>query len=398
MLRYDYEVLSPDGSVLSGSLHAENERDAARQLERKGLVPLALNEHQSKARRTSRRKLSTPDVTLAFHELATMLHAGVPIADAVESQRSSGHHPRIEQAFEGIATGLRRGESFSDSLVRSHLPVPDYFLQLTRAGEMTGRLAESISDGVRQMEYEYGLQSEMRNALIYPSILVISGVLAVLLIFLFVVPKFASLLQKSDQLPWLAWAVLAGGQWTHQHGLWLLAAAVVAGVVVAQLARRPDWRVRMLNTVSGLPLVGAWLTEAETARWSKVLGTLLGNRVSLIQALELAAQGVRLPQRKKRLLQVTRDVRDGLPLSDALQEQDALTATGYNLVRVGERSGQLPTMLLSLARLYDESSSKRMKRLLIVIEPLAILVIGAVIGTIILGVILAITSANDLAI
>jgi general secretion pathway protein F len=398
MLRYDYEVLSPDGSVLSGTLHAENPGDAARQLERKGLVPLALNLHRAKAKRVSRRKLSAPDVSLAFHELATLLTAGVPIADAVESQRSSGHHPRVEQAFGGIATGLRRGDSFSECLARSQLPVPDYFLQLARAGEMTGRLAEALGDGVRQMDYEHGLRVEMRNALIYPSILVVSGVLAVLLIFLFVVPKFASLLQKSDQLPWLAWAVLAGGQWTHQHAAWLLAASIAATAALVQFGRRPEWRLRMLERAMALPLVGAWLTEAETARWSKVLGTLLGNRVPLIQALELAAQGVSLPQRKKRLSQVTRDVRDGLPLSDALQEQDALTATGYNLVRVGERAGELPAMLLSLAHLYDQASAKRMKRLLIVIEPLAILIIGAVIGTIILGVILAITSANDLAI
>ncbi len=398
MLRFDYEVLSADGSVLNGSLRAESERDAARQLEKKGLTPLSLALHQAQAAKTTSRRLTTPDITLAFHELATMLQAGVTIVEAIESQHGSGHHPRIEQAFAAIATGLRRGETFSDALARTRLPVPEYILQLAKAGEMTGRLAEALSDGVRQMEYENSLQTEMRNALIYPAILVFAGVLAVLLIFIFVVPKFASLLQKADQLPWLAWAVLAGGQWSNQHGLWLATAALLLGAGAAQIWRNPQSRLKVLDRISRLPRIGEWLTESETARWAKVLGTLLGNRVTLIHALELSAQGVRLPQRKKRLAQVTRDVRDGLPLSEALQEQDALTATGYNLIRVGERAGELPAMLMSLAKLYDEAGNKRMKRLLIVIEPVAILIIGSVIGVIILGVILAITSANDLAV
>ena len=146
------------------------------------------------------------------------------------------------------------------------------------------------------------------------------------------------------------------------------------------------------------PATRAWLVESDTARWAKMLGALLSNRVPLMRGLELAQSGLQLPHRRARMGEVTRAVRSGRALSDALEEHDALTATGYNLVRVGERSGKLAPMLESLARLYAESGRNRMKRVLILIEPIAILVIGGMIGTIILGVILAITSANDLAI
>ena len=115
-------------------------------------------------------------------------------------------------------------------------------------------------------------------------------------------------------------------------------------------------------------------------------------------SLELAQAGLQLPQRRARMGEVTRAVRGGASLADALEDHDALTATGYNLVRVGERSGKIAAMLDSLARLYEEAGRNRMKRVLILLEPIAILIIGSVIGTIILGVILAITSANDLAV
>jgi general secretion pathway protein F len=136
--------------------------------------------------------------------------------------------------------------------------------------------------------------------------------------------------------------------------------------------------------------------EAETARWSATMSTLLGNRVSLLRALELAEQSIQLPSLRARLAQVTKAVRTGTSLSQALQDHEALTPTGHNLIRAGERSGEVANMLRSLAKLLEDSGRLRMKRFLLLIEPLAILIIGAVIGIIITGVILAITSANNI--
>ena len=238
----------------------------------------------------------------------------------------------------------------------------------------------------------------MRNALIYPAVLVLAGTAAVALMFLFVVPKFAMLLKHSDQLPFLAWAVLTLGTWTRNHfGLLVLGVAVAVTGATFMLRRPQVWR-DLKDKAAHLPLIGPWLVEADTSRWAKVLAALLANRVPLMRALELAQGGVQIPHRFARMGEVTRAVRGGSSLADALEDHEALTPTGYNLVRVGERSGKLAAMLDSLASLYAEAGRNRMKRLLILIEPLAILLIGSVIGTIILGVILAITSANDLAI
>lgn len=398
MQRFDYKVLAADGSVLSGQLRAANERDAARQLERKGLSPLEVVRHAAGPVQAARSgRLRREELILAFHQLATMLRAGVTLGEAVEAQAGAAGHPRLVKAFSGIATQLRRGEAFHDALVAARLPLPDYVLQLARAGELTGRVGEALADGVRQMEYEHGLATEMRNALIYPAVLVLAGIAAVVLMFAFVVPRFSSLLDKADQLPLLAWAVLSGGTFANAHWPWLGLVVLALGVLAWRLQSRPALRARVVEKAATLPVLGPWLQDAETGRWAQVMATLLANRVPLPQALSLAAEGTSLPDRRRRLSQVTRAVRGGQSLADALEDQDALTPTGYNLVRVGERSGELPAMLASLARLYDEAGRTRMKRALILIEPIAILVIGGVIGTIILGVILAITSANDLA-
>lgn len=397
MPRFDYEALNADGMVLTGTLRADDERSAARMLERRGLTALEI---QAESRKRSSRpgRLKTMHIVLPFHELATMLDSGVALAEGVAVQSQSSHHPLVVDAFGRMADGLRRGQAFSDALASSQLPLPPYFYQLAKAGELTGQLGQSIAGAVEQLEYEERMRSDLRNALVYPSILICAGAGAVILMFTFVVPKFASLLEKADKLPWLAWAVLAGGTWVNDNRLWLGPALLLLIVAVVLAMKRESVRTLLYQQISTWPLVGSWLLESETARWAKMLGILLGSKVALLNALELASDGMRMEQRRVRMKEAARAVRGGSTLADALEDHDALTGTGYNLVRVGERSGELPAMLKSLARLYEESGRQRLKRLLVLIEPIAILVIGIVIGVIIMGVMLAITSANDLAV
>lgn len=398
MPRYQYEALNSDGISLSGMLRAGSEREAARALERRGLSVVSLAAGDGDAGPGRRGKLKTGDVILSLQELATMLTSGVSIADAVASQAVGAHHPRITEAFARMSRELQRGQAFSATLAGAGLPLPEYVLQLARAGEMTGELGKALRDAGAQMEYEQQLRNEMRNALIYPMVLVVAGIAAVSIMFIFVVPKFSTLLKDADKLPFLGWAVLALGTWTREHFAWLVVGLVLAVAGLAWILRKPELRAAALDRIARWPVLGPWLVESDTARWAKVLGALLGNRVPLMRGLELAQSGLQLPHRRARMGEVTRAVRGGASLADALEDHDALTATGYNLVRVGERSGKLASMLDSLARLYEEAGRNRMKRVLILLEPLAILLIGGVIGTIILGVILAITSANDLAV
>ncbi|MCY1258646.1 Type II secretion system protein F [compost metagenome] len=394
-MRFDYQAVDRHGKRCKGELNQPTYQDAVRQLEAQGLTPIQLKSSQ----RTSvgrQRRLRAEELNMALYELATLLSAGVGLADAVEAQERSSQHPRIAAALQVIGDGLRQGRSFPQALEAASLPLPRYAYQLVAAGEMTGNLAGALRDCVEQMEYERRTREDIRNALIYPCILVLSGIAAVALMFIFVVPKFANLLEHADKLPWLAWAVLSLGVWSRQNAVVLLLAAGLVIGLGLPLLKHPEFRARALNGLLRLPVMGEWLLQAEIARWAKVLGTLLGNRVALVDALRLAGESLRIRHLREQLERVTQDVRGGTALSSALEERQAITATGGNLVRVGEKSGRLAEMLDSLAGLYEEQGRSRMRRTLALIEPLAILLIGAVFGVIITGVVLAITSANDI--
>lgn len=399
MPTYRFQALNAKGATLNGTLQAAGEREAARALDERGLAVIALEPAVGGASAAGRKRatrLRTQDLIVAFHELATMLQSGVALAEAVASQARSAHHPRIVTAFSTISTALRRGQSFSDALAGTDLPLPAYFGILVRAGEQSGLLAQALADGVAQLEYDHQVRGEIRQALTYPAVLVAAGLGAVILMFTFVVPKFASLLERGADLPLLASAVLHGGLFARDYIGWIVGALALAAVLAARAWSRPQFRAHLHERLERMPVVGPWLVESETAGWAKILATLLANRVPLLDALSLAREGVRSPQRSARLEEASRAVRAGTPLADALEEQAALTATGYNLVRVGERSGELPSMLRSLGRLCEDAGRVRMKQFLALLEPAAILVIGGVIGVIMIGIILAITSANDI--
>ena len=397
MQEFEYEAVDRDGRLVKGRAEADSVTDLVRSLSAEGHTVVEVSERRATARPAFRRRVRLQDLVVAFHELATLLESGVSLSDAVLAQARGSHHPALTAAFHAIARALMQGQSLREALRANPLALPEYVYHMVEAGEMTGRLAQSLRQAVEQMRYDERVAAQMRNALVYPSILVVCGFAAVLLVFVFVVPQFSNLLDDGNDLPVLSEAVLRTGVWFNEHWWWLAGALAAAIGLGSALWRRQGARQRIRDVLDALPVVGGWLTEVDTAKWAAVMGAMLTSRVDLMDALGLASRGVRISRRKAALEQVAGDVRGGTPLSAALEKRSALTPAGYNLLRVGEQSGQLAPMLLALAALCEENSTRRMKQLLTLIEPVAILLIGGFLGLIMIGIILAITSANDIA-
>ena len=395
MPQYDYEIVNGEGELTKGQIEAASPAEVARRLGRDGQTLVGVTETPPNTLPALRRRLRTVDLVIAFRELATLLSSGVSLGDAVISQSKGSYHPELVAAFNEVSRELMRGTNFLGALRAAKLPLPDHLYHLVEAGELSGHLAESLTRAVEQMEYDRHVAAELRSALTYPAILVASCAAAVLAVFLFVVPEFVHLLEEDVELPLISELVLGAGA-SFNDNRWLLGAILIAiAFTVVALFRNPNVRQRFVDALARLPLLGQWYSETDTAKWAMVMGAMLTSRVELVGALGLASRGVRVSRRRAMLDRALAAVRGGQPLSAALEKEDALTATGYNLIRVGEQSGQLPEMMRSLATLYEENSSRRMKRVLTLIEPVAILCIGAFIGMIFIGVILAITAVNN---
>jgi general secretion pathway protein F len=399
---YDYQALDNAGHVVKGSVVAGNERHAFRAVEAQGLAPLSVfptKQIASKSRVLFQRGPQAQDMILSLKQLSLLLTSGVPLVRAIATLKQQSLHPDISKGFGDLERRLRTGQSFTISLPVALPMLPPYVSQLAAAGEAIGRLGEALTDAATQMAYEHQVRQDIRNALTYPAVLITAGITAVLFIFIIVVPRFSTMLaQAKAPLPWISTVVLNTGMFLNANKMLVFALAVGAVFCAAWALRNKVFMAALRERAAKLPLLGAWLMESDLARWSFMLGTMFANGVELIKALDLARDSVSLPSLRVRLDQVSKLVRTGKSLSAAMAEQRAFNDTAVSLVQVGEESGQLDEMLRSLAKLYDDSGRQRMKRFLILLEPLAILLIGVVVGGIVAAIMLAITSINQVAI
>lgn len=399
-MRFQYQALAADGQTLTGHVEAASSREAYRELVDRGIQPTSIAPALAQGQngwRWRRRNPRRSDYLHILKELQVLMSGGIPVAEAVAVLADSATHPVLVAAFDQLHAGLRHGERFPHVFARAFSMFPPYIHRIIETGDLSGRLSEALADAAAEVERDDRFRSELRNSIVYPTFLSVAGVSAVIFMFVFVVPRFAAMFRdKYDQLPWLSYTVIAGGMWVREHLLIGVVAVAVFGIFVAYAFQQKELRERLRDGLVRLPFLGDWLSEVETARWAAVLARLLENRVPLMPALDLARRSLRGSEVRTRMAHVERAVRTGRPLAVALDDSHVLPPTALNLIRVGERSGNLAEMTRRVAEIYDESVRNRVKVMLSIIEPVAILLIGGVIGLVAVAIFLAITTINKI--
>ena len=271
--------------------------------------------------------------------------------------------------------------------------MPDYASRLVELGEATGSLDVRLNEVAAQMERDLTAAEEVRNALSYPAFLAVAGFGAVIFIFMFVVPRFSTLLDNSDaEIPALSRVVLAIGTFFNAHIPWVIGGVVLLVVAAIQIWRTQALRRAVLDIAFQTPVIGSFLNASDTARWARRTGTALAAGAGLIDALALAEKGVMSERRRQGLEQARRSVRSGDPLESALRAHTRTDAMTLNLVRTGRLSGALSEMLIFVAEAGEQDAKNLAKRLTALAEPMAIAFIASIIGLIVISLVLAMSS------
>lgn len=396
-MKFVYEGLEQDNAQpVQGEIDAVSDLEALRTLQGRRIEVIKLAPLEEKSGK--KRRVEEADLVLPLQELATLTASGVSLLDAISALAKNKEHAGLAQGFRKIASLIESGESFSAAIAQSALPFPPYLKHLVSAGEVSGELALALRNASSQMNYDQAIRNDLKSALTYPLVLIGAGIAAMLIIFYAVVPKFSHMLDGSKELPTLAWAVLSAGKLANEHPWWLGSGTAALLVSVLLIAANPKVRHRLLNAALNFPVVGPWLAEQDAARWASLCGAMLSARVDLVTALRLAAESSVFTLRKRRALAIIQDIQSGVSLTESLARSQLLPGTSLNLVSVGDKTGQLAPMMQAVAALHDESCKRRMKQVLTLIEPIAILIVGVLIGIMILGIVLAITASTDIAI
>ena len=405
MPRYRYEAVDASGEVVRDELDAATLDAAIARLRDQGLLPLAVNEAKSGFLRggfgqplfSKRRALSRKTIALLTQQLASLLHAGMPLDRALTILIGVTEDEQAKPVLERVQEKVRGGSSLADALEVQGV-FSRFYLNMIRAGEAGGALDVVLKRLTEFLERSQALRETVTSALIYPIILLSVSALSVIILLTFVVPQFQRLFADAGKaLPLATQIVIAVGDGFRYY--WWVGAILV--VLLSAVARRqlsqPESRARWDDRFLRLPLFGDLIAKVETARLSRTLGTLLGNGVSMLNALTIVRETLSNQVLAGALGEVAEHVKTGRGLADPLLEAGRFPKLAVQMIRVGEETGQLQEMLLQVADTYDGEVQTAVKRMLTLLEPALILGLGVIIAGIIMSILVAILSLNDLA-
>ena len=387
--------------TVSGELDALTESDAFEALQRRRLEAFEIGvKPESSELFGGTRRVKPKDMARYVRQLATLLSAGVTLLDALGSLSRSNAHPKLAQASTAIRKDLRAGTRLSVAM-GNHLPqLPRYVPRLAELGEATGQSAKALTDAADRMEYEDEMRSEISTALAYPMFLAVVGGVITFLMFLFIVPRFDQMLAGNrDNLPMMSKVVIGAGVGLKNNlfSVLVVFAALIGGSVY--ISRNEDLKANMRSWLEGLPIVGPVLVQSELGGWARTMGIALDNGADLLSALQLGEYGLRSARLKAGMRVVRSEIRAGRNLDEVLEENvpdfDPLT---IDLVRTGRASGGLAEMLLFVGKTQEAETRELTKRLSTLAEPIAIILIAGIVGTIVISIVMAMTSLYDFAI
>ena len=405
MPRYRYEAVDAVGETLRDELDAASPEAAVEHLRDQSLLPLSVAEIKGGWSRggfgqplfSKRRSISQKSIFLLTQQLSSLLNAGLPLDRALTILLGVAGDERNKTLLERVQEKVRGGSSLADALEAQGV-FSRFYLNMIRAGEAGGALEAVLKRLTEFLERSRALRESVTSALIYPLILLSVAALSVIILLTFVVPQFQRLFADAGKaLPLATQIVIAIGD-GFRHYWWV--GVIVIGLIVAWMRRQmsqPESRARWDRWFLRLPLFGDLIARVETARLSRTLGTLLGNGVSLLNALTIVRETLSNQVLVAALGEVAEHVKTGRGLADPLLESEVFPKLAVQMIRVGEETGQLQEMLLQVADTYDGEVQTAVKRMLTLLEPALILGLGVIIASIIMSILVAILSLNELA-
>lgn len=403
MASFSYKAITHQGKAVDGTIMADRIELASRELRAQGFTLLSLQPAVEGARPgtsdSAQGGARAEDVLAMTRELAVLLRAGLPIDRALRVMITMAAHERLQLLLEDLLSHVKSGKGLSQALTAYPREFSSFYVNMVRSGEASGRLDVVLARLAEYLANARAVRSSVVSALIYPAILLVVAIVSVAAMLGFVVPQFETLFNDmGDALPLLTRGVLAAGDFLGRYGWLLLAVVAVAVLVIRNWLNNPDGRARFDRGLLEVPVLGTVVFKYEVARFARTVGTLLGNGVSLLQAIGIAVDTVGNSHIREALSVLEPAVKRGQRVSVALDDAGVFSPLMVQMARVGEESGSLDQMMTELAEIYDEDVQAGVKRGLTVLEPVLILTMAAIIALIIIAILMGIMSVNNLAI
>jgi len=392
---FSYRSTTRDGVVSEGLIEATDEKSVLLQLKNGGVIPLRVEKKKS-AYRDKISFVSAKSELQAFStELFSLLNAGLPLDRSLNILAELAADKKMQDIIYSVLNSIRGGSSFSDALEKHPKVFSALYVNMIRAGESGGAL-ETVLDKLNEfLESAQELKDHIFSALLYPTILVITGIISIIILVTYVVPKFSTIFSDmGDKLP-IATKVLLEFSSVMQSVWWIIILMLLFGVIAFRNYIRTETG-RYNWDAFKLKIMGDVIVKLETARFCRTLGALLRSGVPLLQAVKNSKDIIGNHVISFRLDKISRGIKEGQGIARPLSDAKIFPQLALSMIKVGEETGQLDTMLLKVANTYEKSLKVSIKRFVSFLEPVLILGMGLLTGFIVISMLMAIFSITDI--
>lgn len=407
MASFRYTAITATGETTRGIMDAPTEAAVIERLKKQGNIPIRAEPATGGGSFLSGllnmelgggAALNRQDVTNATRELAIMLEAGQDLDRALRFLVDTAPNKRVAGVMEQLRNAVRDGTSLATALGRHPKSFPRLYVGLVRAGEAGGTLAPTLERLAVMMERERALSATVTSALIYPTLLIIAAVGSITLLLTEVLPQFVPLFEQNGAaLPRPTQILIDVGHYVSAYGLYALIGLMVLVLAARQALRYPSVGLASDRFILRLPVFGGLTREILAARFTRTLGTLVGNGVPLIAALDIVRDVIGNRAAVEAVGRATQSAKSGAGLSRPLGEAGIFPVRTIYLLRLGEETAQLGPMALRAAEIHEEKTRIGVQRLVSLLTPTITIVMGAAVAAIVASLLLAMLSLNDLA-
>ncbi len=392
---FSYRATTVEGTIVEGVIEAADEKTAIERLKNTGYIPLTIALPREGLKKKLSFKSSKGALLTFTTELSALLGAGLPLDRSLNILAGITESSEMKSVVQALLKSIRAGSSFSEALQKHPKVFPKLYINMIRAGEAGGVLDVVLDKLNEFLESSKELKDHILSVMIYPAILLFTGGLSIIILLTYVLPKFSLIFAEiGGSLP-LPTKILLTFSNTLKAYWWMAASAVFVSWIIFRNYIRSDAGKYKWDSVK-LRFMGDVIKKLETARFCRTLGTLLKSGVPLLQALNNAKDVISNQVISSAIDAVSTGAKEGKGIAVPLADANVLPPLALSMIKVGEETGQLDSMLMKVAYTYEKSLSVAIKRFVNLIEPVMILTMGLIIGFIVISMLLAIFSITEL--
>jgi general secretion pathway protein F len=407
MSNYFYKAADSSGKVVSGTMEAEEERGVVAELQNMGFIPIRVALARGNGRRLNVdisgqilsvfKGVSTKDVMIFTQDLSVLLEAGLPLDRALSILKDAAEKERFKEVVGDMLKTVQGGGYLSDALAKHPRVFSTLYVNMVRAGEAGGVLEAVLGRLGTFLENSQDLKDYIKSALVYPVFLVLVGGVSIIILLTFVLPKFSIIFGDMGQAIPLTTRFLLGLSHILRDYWWVILGGLGAACFFfRRYLGTPGGRLKLDQTKISLPVAGDLVKKIEVARFARTLGTLTKSGVPILQALSLVKDVMGNQVIARSMEEVYDRVKEGERLSKPLHDMGIFPSLAIQMITVGEETGRLDSMLLRVAENYEKAVRNLVKRFISLLEPAMILAMGLVVGFIVISMLMAIFSMNDM--